>query len=198
VAKIVADISMSLDGFVTGPNPDLAHGLGRGGEPLHTWAFATGSEVDAEVLRQSTEETGAVVMGRRLFDIIDGPHGWDDDVGYGARHAAQPPVFVVTHTAPTTTRLGPRFTFVTEGIEPAIEAARQAAEDKNAVVMGGADVVRQAVRLGLAEELRLHLAPVLLGSGTALFEGGDPRPLVQTSVRVSPNATHLTYALGGT
>jgi dihydrofolate reductase len=115
VSKTVADISMSLDGFVTGPDPDLEHGLGRGGEPLHSWAVESSLEVDTEALRESTEATGAVVMGRRLFDFVDGPHGWNDEMGYGPRNAARPPVVVVTPRAPESVRLGSRFDFVTDG-----------------------------------------------------------------------------------
>ncbi|HYU39481.1 MAG TPA: dihydrofolate reductase family protein [Acidimicrobiia bacterium] len=195
MAKIVADISMSLDGFVTGPEPDLEHGLGRGGEPLHLWAIESRHEVDVDALRKSVEATGAVVMGRRLFDIVDGPHGWNDEMGYGARMAATPPMFVVTHRAPDSVRLSSLFAFVTDGLASAITEARVAAEGKDVVVMGGADVVRQSVEEGLVDELWIHLAPVLLGAGTPLFKGGVSRSLVQRSVRVSPYATHLTYSL---
>ena len=101
MTKVIADITMSLDGFVTGPDPDLEHGLGHGGEPLHVWAFSD-DEVDAAELKESTERSGAVVMGRRLFDIIDGPGGWNDEVGYGAEQVGTPPFFVVTHAKPET------------------------------------------------------------------------------------------------
>ncbi|MEO5842453.1 MAG: dihydrofolate reductase family protein [Acidimicrobiales bacterium] len=195
MTKVVADISMSLDGFVTGPDPDLAHGLGHGGEPLHTWAVASTDPVDAEVLREATEASGAVIMGRRLFDIIDGPDGWSAEMGYGAEYAASPPFFVVTHTAPPNVRLGLDFTFVTDGIESAIAQARTAAGAKDVFVMGGGDIVRQCVDLGLVDELRIHLAPIVLGAGTPLFAGSRRRELVQRSVRVSPVATHLTYEL---
>src|SRR5829696_8929059 len=100
----IAEITMSLDGFVTGPNPTLDEGLGQGGEALHTWVFSD-NEIDQAVLGDSTEATGAVVMGRKLFDIIDGPHGWSDDVGYGAKLNTQPPLFVVTHHPPAQVRL---------------------------------------------------------------------------------------------
>jgi dihydrofolate reductase len=196
MTKVVADISMSLDGFVTGPDPDLANGLGHGGEPLHTWAVESDDEIDAEVLREATDRSGAVVMGRRLFDIIDGPHGWDDEMGYGARRVGTPPFFVVTHSVPDQVRLGLRFDFVTNGIGAAIDRARAAAGEKDVVVMGGGDVVRQSVDAGLVDELHIHLAPVLLGAGTPLFSGGAHRQLVQRSVRVSRTATHLTYTLG--
>lgn len=195
MTKVVADISMSLDGFVTGPDPDPEHGLGAGGEPLHIWAVESDSDVDRRVLREATEATGAVVMGRRLFDIVDGPHGWSDEMGYGAALATTPPFFVVTHSPPGAVRLGLRFTFVTDGIAAAVDQAGGAAGDKDVVVMGGADVVRQCVDLGLIDELRIHLAPILLGAGTPLFAGCSRRQLVQRSARVSPYATHLTYTL---
>jgi len=196
--KVIADISVSLDGFVTGPDPDLDHGLGRGGEPLHTWAMSSDDEVDRAVLREATEISGAVIMGRRLFDIIDGPTGWSDEVGYGADLAATPAFFVVTHSVPENVRLGLDFTFVTDGLAAAVEQARAAAEaaGKDVVVMGGGDVVRQCVDQGLADELRLHLSPVILGGGTPLFVGSRRRELVQRTVRVSPTATHLIYELG--
>lgn len=194
--KVVADISMSLDGFVTGPDPDLEHGLGRGGEPLHTWAISSDDPVDAEVLREATERSGAVVMGRRLFDIIDGPGGWSDDMGYGAAHAAAPPFFVVTHSAPEKVRLDLDFSFVTEGIAAAVERARAAAGSKDVVVMGGGDVVRQSVDQGLVDELQIHLAPIVLGAGTPLFAGSSRRELTQLAVRPTSTATHVTYAVG--
>ena len=192
MAKVIADITMSIDGFVTGPDPDLDHGLGHGGEPLHEWVFSD-DEVDAQVLADSTERSGAVVMGRRLFDIIDGPHGWNDEVGYGAKHAGTPPFFVVTHSKPESIRLALDFTFVTDGLASAIRLAQAAAGAKDVVVMGGGDVVRQCVDDGLADELVLHLAPIVLGAGTPLFAGAARRELRQREVHVSPYATHLTY-----
>ena len=189
---VVGDITISLDGFVTGPDPDLDHGLGHGGEPLHRWAFSD-DPVDQAVLQRSVDRSGAVIMGRRLFDIIDGPNGWSDDVGYGAEHAAQPPVFVVTHAPPTSWRLGDRFRFVTGGVSAAVDAARGVAGDKDVFVMGGGQVLRQALDEGLLDELVLHVSPMLLGRGTPLFEDAQPRALHQVSVEVSSEATHLTY-----
>jgi len=193
VTRIVADISISLDGFVTGPDAGLHNGLGDGGEPLHTWAVDSTDEVDVEVLKEAVEGTGAVVMGRRLFDIIDGPDGWSEEMGYGAGHAAVPPVFVVTHEAPDTWRLGDRFRFVTEGVAATVEEARAAADDKDVVIMGGGDVIGSALAEGLVDELRIHLSPIVLGGGTPLFKAGVRTVLTQRSVRVSSTATHLTY-----
>src|SRR5215210_3431477 len=104
MSKVVADITMSLDGYVTGPGADVEHGLGDAPE-LHAWVFEQDA-VDTEILERATAQSGAVVMGRRLFDIIDGPGGWNEDMGYGAGLAASPPFFVVTHAPPAHVRLG--------------------------------------------------------------------------------------------
>jgi dihydrofolate reductase len=192
---IVADITVSIDGFVTGPGPDLEQGLGRGGEALHRWAFAADNEVDAAVLTESTAATGAVVMGRRTFDFVDGPNGWSETEGYAPGKSFRPPVFVVTHSVPQNLRLTTQFTFVTDGLDAAISTASAAAGDKRVTVMGGADVIRQAVQQRLADWLRLHIAPVLLGSGTRLFDGGPPQELIQERVQASTLATHVTYRI---
>ena len=193
MGKVIADISMSLDGYVTGPDPSLELGLGVGGEALHTWAVDSDDPIDAAILEGSTEASGAVIMGRRLFDIIDGPGGWDDTMGYGASRVGTPPFFVLTHTPPPSMRLTLDFTFVTDGPAAAVEQARSAAGDQDVVIMGGGDVIRQCVTDGLVDELRIHLAPVVLGAGTPLFGPGDRQSLVQTHVEVSSTATHLTY-----
>jgi dihydrofolate reductase len=195
MTKVIAEITVSLDGFVTGPNADVDQGLGVGGEPLHRWVMESDDPVDADVLRESVENTGAVVMGRRLFEIVDGPHGWSDSMGYGAGHHVTPAFFVVTHSVPEHVRLKDDFTFVIDGLESAVRQARAAAGDKNVVVMGGGDVVRQTVDRGLADELRLHIAPMLLGSGTPLFIDVDRRELVQVEAKVSSTAVHVTYSL---
>ena len=194
MTRLIAEISMSLDGFVTGPNPSLEQGLGQGGEALHTWVFDD-NPIDQATLRESTEDTGAVVMGRRLFDIIDGPHGWSDTVGYGRNLNTEPPVIVVTHQQPARVRLKRPLSFVTTGLSAALEAARQTAGPRNVVIMGGGDVIYQALSQHLVDELRLHLVPLILGGGTPLFQPGHTIQLVQTAVRVSPLATHLTYRL---
>jgi dihydrofolate reductase len=192
MAKVVGDISISLDGYVTGPDPGPDAGLGRGGEALHVWVF-DGDETDHAVLRETTEATGAVVMGRTLFDVVDGPGGWSDEVGYGAAENATPPVLVVTRNPPDEVRLVDRFTFVPDGIGSAVSKAIAIADDREVNIMGGAQVIRGALELGLIDELRLHLAPVLLGGGTPLFVDASPRQLRQVHVRPSAHATHLYY-----
>jgi len=195
MTKVIGDISISLDGFVTGPDPDLEHGLGHGGEGVHDWAMK-GDAIDAQVLAESTDATGAVIMGRNLFDIIDGPHGWNDEMGYGAREVGAQPVFVVTRNPPAKTRLGDRFTFVVDGIGSAVSKAVAVAGDRDVVVMGGAAVIRGALAAGLLDELRLHISPIILGSGTPLFAGDAPRALRQIHVRPSGHAIHVTYRVG--
>ncbi|MFI5894717.1 dihydrofolate reductase family protein [Actinoplanes sp. NPDC051513] len=192
MAKVVADISVSLDGFVTGPDVGPDMGLGRGGEGLHTWALQPDA-IDRAVLEESVAATGVVVMGRRLFDIVDAPDGWNDEMGYGAGLAAEPPVLVVTRNPPDKVRLADRVTFVVDGIAGAVAKGIAMAEDRDVVIMGGGETVRGAIEAGLVDELRLHLSPVLLGAGVPLFVGAAPRALRQIHVRASGHATHLTY-----
>lgn len=196
MGKVIADISMSLDGYVTARGADQQHGLGIGGEAIHAWVLEEPrSPVDEAVLARSFESTGAVVMGRRLYDVVDGPNGWNDDVGYGhdQNQSVAPPCYVVTHEPPAQVRLVSRFRFVTEGVAAAIDQARATAGDKDVVVMGGANVLDQSLAAGLVDELRIHLSPLLLGDGTRLFALVRPTTLVQRDVTESPRATHLTY-----
>jgi dihydrofolate reductase len=194
VSEVVVDITMSLDGYVTAPGVDADHGLGVDGEALHNWAFSDDA-VDRQVLDAGTGRTGAVVMGRNLFDIVDAPQGWNDEVGYGAGNAAEPPCFVVTHAEPESIRLKHRFTIVTDGLESALDQARAAAGDKPVVVMGGGHVCGQVLAAGLADTLSLHIAPLVLGGGTPLFVEGTRIALEPTSTVVTPNAIHQTYAI---
>jgi dihydrofolate reductase len=187
MSKVIADITMSLDGYVTGPSGDV--------DELHAWVTDQ-DPVDTEILERATAETGAVVMGRRLFDIVDRPNGWTKDMGYGAQQAGTPPFFVATHSTPQHVRLerelGMRFTFV-DDLTAAVDQARTAATDGHVVIMGGGDVIGQAMEQGLVDELRLHLAPILLGGGTPLFRAGTRQRYRQRDVRPSSNAVHLTY-----
>ncbi|SEQ11183.1 dihydrofolate reductase family protein [Streptomyces radiopugnans] len=201
MTRIIADISISLDGFVTGPDPGPDNGLGTGGEALHTWAFSEDPD-DRRILREATARSGAVVLGRRLFDVVDGPNGWDDTSGYGAGEVGKPSFVVVTSSPPKSVRLtGLDWTFVTSGLPDAVTAARERAEaassdsgkDLDVVLMGGGATIGSAFAAGLVDALTLHLAPVVLGAGTPLFTGGAPRTLVQRGVTVTSTVTHLTY-----
>jgi dihydrofolate reductase len=211
MGKLAVDISMSLDGFVAGPDPTLERPLGDGGDRLHEWAFALeswrkphglpGGEINAstKVVEETLEATGAVVMGRRMFSGGEGP--WEDDPNAGGWWGDEPPfhvpVFVLTSHARETLTMqgGTTFTFVTEGIGAALEEARAAAEDKDVHVAGGASVVQQYLAAGLLDELQVNLAPVLLGGGTRLFDGPGAAQAVLEIVRVveSPAVTHLKY-----
>lgn len=201
MTRIIADISVSIDGFVTGPHPGPENGLGDGGEALHTWAFSDDPE-DRRVLREATARSGAVILGRRLFDVVDGPQGWNDESGYGAGEVGRPAFVVVTSAPPEPVRLsGLDWTFVTTGLPDAVAVARGRAEaassdsgrDLDVVVMGGGATVGSALGAGLVDVLTLHLSPVVLGAGTPLFTGGARRTLVQRSAITTSTATHLTY-----
>ena len=204
MTSVVADITVSLDGFVTGPDAGPGNGLGTGGEPLHHWVFSDDPD-DKRILAAATERSGAVVMGRNLFDVIDAPDGWSDELGYGAAEVGTPPFLVVTSAAPSSVRLtGLDWTFVTTGLADAVASARSRAEeasaargtDLDAVLMGGGALVGSALAAGLVDTLVLHLSPIILGAGTPLFTGSAPRRLVQREVVVTTTATHLTYDVG--
>ncbi|MGH1524308.1 dihydrofolate reductase family protein [Leifsonia sp. L25] len=204
MTRVVADITVSLDGFVTGPDAGPGNGLGTGGEPLHHWVFSDDPD-DKRILAAATERSGAVVMGRNLFDVIDAPGGWSDEIGYGAAEVGKPSFLVVTSAAPPTLRLtGLDWTFVTTGLEDAVASARSRAEavsaargaDLDAILMGGGALIGSALAAGLVDTLVLHLSPIILGAGTPLFTGSGPRELVQREVVVTSTATHLTYDLG--
>ncbi|MDG9688745.1 dihydrofolate reductase family protein [Streptomyces sp. DH17] len=201
MTRIIADISISLDGFVTGPGPGPDNGLGTGGEALHTWAFSDDPD-DRRLLREATARSGAVVLGRRLFDVVDGPNGWDDTTGYGAGEVGKPAFVVVTSSPPESVRLADLdWTFVTTGLPDAVAAARERAEaasahsgkDLDVMLVGGGATIGSALDAGLVDTLSLHLAPVLLGSGTPLFTGGTRRTLVRRGVTPTSTATHVTY-----
>jgi dihydrofolate reductase len=194
MTKVIADITISLDGYVTGAGADPLHGLGDA-EDLHRWVMDP-DEVDTEILEQATARSGAVVMGRTLFDVIDGPGGWSADMGYGAQQAGTPPFFVLTHHAPDEVRLarelGMEFTFV-DALTAAVDQARSAAGDKDVVIMGGGDVIAQAIDGGVVDELHLHIAPMIVGAGTPLFRDGMRQQYRQVGVRPSKNAVHVAY-----
>jgi dihydrofolate reductase len=194
MTNVIADITMSLDGYVTGPGADIEHGLGDAPE-LHAWVMDQ-DPVDTEILEGAAAASGAVVMGRRLFDTVDAPDGWSKDMGYGADQVGTPPFFVVTHSPPSDVRLerdlDMQFTFAPD-LQTAIDQARAAATHGDVVIMGGGDVIGQALEQGLVDEFHVHLAPLLLGGGTPLFRSGTRQRYRQREVRPSSNAVHITY-----
>jgi dihydrofolate reductase len=194
MTKVAAGITTSLDGYIAGPNDGPGRGLGDGGERLHYWVFgrpwsyeeepkgeATGA--DKEFLDEGIARGGAIVGGRNTYEAAE---AWGGTNPFGV------PFFIVTHR-PEDAPADAGFTFV-NGVEEAIGRAREAAGDKDVFVMGGADVIRQALRSGQVEELAISIAPVVLGGGKRLFEGLDATMnLEPVSVLQSPFATHITY-----
>jgi dihydrofolate reductase len=210
MAKVTCDLSMSLDGYVAGPDQTLEEPLGHGGEGLHEWAFRLkafrerhgmeGGETgpDNDIVEEWLDANGAEVMGRRMFSGGEGP--WENDPNadgwWGDDPPFRAPVFVLTHHArePVQKGGGTSYTFVTDGLESALDQARTAAAGKNVQLGGGASVVQQALNTGLLDELNVHLIPVLLGiGGVRLLEGLQPAELELTRVIESPYVTHLRY-----
>ncbi len=194
MSKVIAGITVSLDGYIAGPNDGPGKGLGEGGERLHYWVFGgpwtyddgpkgDASGDDAEWLSEMTSRIGAVVGGRWTYEAA---RHWGDENPWGL------PFFIVTHR-PEEEPEGGAFTFVL-GIEEAVARAREAAGDKDVHVMGGADTIRQALEAGLVDELTIIIAPVTLGDGKRLFEGfSESLELEQLGVRQSQFATFIDY-----
>jgi dihydrofolate reductase len=209
MATLSFNLSVSLDGFIAGPNPSEQDPLGQGGMRLHEWAFALaawrephgrdGGEVNAstDVVEQSLANVGAVVMGRKMFGGAPGPWGdrpwdgwWGDDPPFHV------PVFVLTHheREPLVKDGGTTFHFVTDGIDAALERAKSAAGERDVSLAGGADVAQQYLRAGLVDEFCVSVVPVLLGGGTRLLENlGADVALEQAAVVQAPGVTHLKY-----
>jgi dihydrofolate reductase len=208
MGKLRFGISTSLDGYVAGPNPSPDDPLGEGGEQVHEWVFELeswrkphgreGGETNASsAVVDESISSGAEIMGRGMFG--GGPGPWGDDPWQGWWGDDPPfhkPVFVLTHHAREPLALGDTtFTFVTDGIEAALEQARAAAGDRDVSIGGGANVAQQYLKAGLLDEVEIHLTPVLLGSGTPLFHdlGPEPPELECTRVIEAPGVTHLQY-----
>jgi len=205
------DISVSLDGYVAGPNITLEEPLGKGGEQLHEWVFNTkgwrephglegGEEnADSQIVKDTIANVGATIMGRKMFSGGNGP--WESDPNADAWWGDDPPfhtpVFVLTHHARESVpkQGGTTFHFVTDGIEAAFARAREAAGDKKIQLSGGAQVSQQYMQAGLLDEIHLHVAPVLLGGGERLFDG-QTNELERVSLADSPSGvTHIKYRL---
>ena len=197
MTKVLAGITTSVDGYITGPDDGPGKGLGEGGERLHYWVFGgpwtyeeprgEPSGEDAAWLEDVASRVGAVVGGRWTYEAA---RHWGDENPWGL------PFFIVTHR-PEEQPEGGDFTFV-EGVEAAVEQAREAAGDKDVHVMGGADTIRQALAAGIVDELTIIVAPVVLGDGKRLFEGfSKSLELEHLGVRQSEFATFLDYRVKG-
>jgi dihydrofolate reductase len=192
MSKVIFDISMSLDGFVTASNVRPEEPMGDGGQRLHEWAFGE-DERNRELLAEAVNFVGAVIAGRRTYALSVPWWGADGPTG-----PARVPVFVVTHAEPEEVTEEGVCTFVTDGIESALEQAKMAAGDKDVAVMGGAEMGQQYIGAGLVDEISIHLVPVLLGGGTRMFEhfGREHIQLESAGVIETPEATHLRFRAG--
>jgi dihydrofolate reductase len=210
--KLRFEISISLDGYVAGPNQSEEHPLGEGGEDLHEWVVKLaawreshgreGGEVNAStpLMEESLSGVGAVIMGRNMFG--GGPGPWGDEPWQGWWGEEPPfhgPVFVLTHHEREPLILGETtFTFVTEGIESALEQAREAAGEGDVTIGGGAGVAQQYLSAGLVDQMQLNVVPILLGGGARLFDAGagaglDLEPILAVG---TPDVTHVRYRVG--
>jgi dihydrofolate reductase len=199
MGNVVFNMTMSLDGFVAGPNDSPENGLGDGGEALFHWYFSGVVEVpisdgnmvlkvshqSAKLVQESMANYGAGVWGRRTFDIA---HAWDG-------HPPGSPALIVTHSVPQEwVYEGSPFTFVTDGVESAVRQAKQAAGDKD-VVICTASILQQCINLGLMDEIHIDVAPLLLGKGVRLFDHLNIEPINLETIRVveAPGVTHLGF-----
>jgi dihydrofolate reductase len=206
---VTCHISISLDGFVAGPNQSLENPIGEGGMRLHDWVFATASwrrqqgqdggndSADSEVAEEVVQGVGAYIMGRKMFG--GGPGQWDPEWKgwWGDEPPYHAPVFVLTRhpRQPLSMLGGTTFNFVTDGMASALEQAQAAAGDQIVSIAGGASTVRQYLAAGSLDELYLHIVPVLLGAGERLLEDvGDP-VLEPVNVVASPTVTHIKYRI---
>ena len=194
MTKVVATITISLDGYITGPNDGPGRGLGEGGERLHYWVFGGPWSYEEEPTGEATGADKAYLDGAmaRLGAVVGGRSTYESAEAWGGSNPWPVPFFVVTHR-PEDAPAGAGFTFV-NGLDEAIARAREAAGDKDVSLMGGADVIRQALRGGQVDELFITIAPVVLGGGKRLFEGFDETfRLEHLGVVQSPFATHIQY-----
>ncbi|HSN35024.1 MAG TPA: dihydrofolate reductase family protein [Arthrobacter sp.] len=192
MSRVTCDLTISLDGFAAGPNQTLAEPLGEGGELLHRWQFEEPESNAAE--RAGILAAGAFIMGRNMFA---GPGAWDEkwQGWWGEEPPYHAPVFVLTHhqREPLKMQGGTTFYFVTGGSESALDQARKAAGSKDVAIAGGAQTVRQYLSAGQIDELRLHIAPVVLGAGERLLDGVANFKLEPTEVSGTRLVTHVRY-----
>ncbi len=214
MARFRFTITMSVNGYVAGPNQSVENPLGEGGGGLHEWVFALRSwrephgmeggatGPDDDVMAEWVENIGATVMGRHMFGGGEGPWGDDPWTGWwGEDPPFHTPVFVITHhpREPLEMQGGTTFHFVTDGVEAALERAKDAAGGRDVALGGGADVARQYLRAGLIDEMEIHVVPLLLGAGERLFDDLEGRcaGLEPERVIASPSVTHYRFRLSG-
>ena len=213
MSKLKIGISVSADGFAAGPDPSPDDPLGKGGERLHDWVLKLASWREPhgqeggetgpsdDLMREHVESIGATIMGRRMYSNGSGP--WEDDPKADGWWGDDPPfghsIYVLTHheREPVAKADGTSYNFVTDGIEAALERAREQAGDQDVAISGGADVIQQYLNAGLVDELQLHVVPVVLGGGRRLLDGIDPSVSLELDrVVASPDVTHIRYRVG--
>jgi dihydrofolate reductase len=213
MSKLRFQLAISLDGYVAGPDQSEENPLGIGGLDLHQWVFdleawrkqqgLQGGDVNAStpVIEEAQSNVGATVMGRNMFG--GGPGPWSEDAPWNGWWGDDPPyhtsVFVLTHhpREPLAMEGGTTFTFVTDGIESALEQAREAGGDQDVLLGGGADVAQQYLAAGLVDEFELHIVPILLGDGQRLLENVGNLKLEQLRAIEAPGVTHIKYRVDG-
>lgn len=200
IGKVILDISISLDGFIAAPNDNQQQPLGTGGEAIQSWLFSGDqpshyneffrlSSTNRDIFDHAISKTGAMIVGRRTFDIVN---GWE-----GSHPIQGIPLFVVTHQAPEAYLEGhTMFRFVTDGVESAVEQAKKAANGKN-ISIGTANIAQQCIKAKLLDEMHLHVAPILLGRGIRLFDqiGSEQIKLENKQVIDGSEVVHLKYRL---
>ena len=212
MTKLRLNITMSLDGYVAGPNQSVRHPLGEGGEQLHEWALAVrtfrerhdmeggATGPDDDIAKEYFQNVGATIMGRHMFGGGFGP--WEDkpwNGWWGENPPFHMPVFILTHHARDSLEMqgGTTFHFVADGIHAALQRGRDAARGKDITLGGGADVAQQYLNAGLIDEMEIHIVPVLLGNGARLFDNTGGRQVGYECIRVSnsPSVSHYKYRL---
>jgi dihydrofolate reductase len=190
MSKVIFDISMSLDGFIAGPNVSRQHPMGEGGLRLHDWLFVDQTDADTAVLKKLVETSGAVVLGSRTYNFAIND-------AWGGTSPFQSPAFVVASGGPQDGVKREGFTFVPQGIESALDQAKKTAGKKNVWIMGGANVAKQFIDYGLLDEIHIHLVPVLLKAGVSMFDHLNAKRVELKNIQtiVSPAVTHLQYAV---
>ena len=188
MGKVVVDIAMSLDGFIAGTNVGLKLPMGDDGLRLHDWIFAKKTDADASMIKEVTETSGTVIIGRHTYDVAIND-------AWGGKTPFSMPAIVISHTKPAKRIEG--FTFATGGIEETLEHAKKIAGNKNIWIMGGANIIRQFIKAGLVDEIEIHLAHILLGKGTRLFEDGLRAVIGLERIRSieSDAVTHIRFRL---
>jgi len=207
--QLILDISVSLDGFVAGPNASLDDPLGEGGMQLHEWVLVTKAwreahgqeggeeDVDSDLAAELIGQASTTIMGRHMFS--GGQGAWENDPNANGWWGDDPPfhhpVFVLTHhpREPLAVNGGTTFTFISDGIKPALEQAREAAGNGDIRLGGGADVAQQYLRTGLLDRIQLHVVPLLLGSGVRLFDGNEGKLELTRSLASPTGVMHLDY-----